>query len=453
MSQFPILEKTSIWPALSEFGKEIVSPQGIFYWSGRAKKESEVNATLGTAVEDDGKNCYIPMMEGFLSDDFFKKVGGAVFEYAPMPGLLTLREKWRARMLKNSPELERYASTPVVTNGITHGIYIMGMMLMNEGEEMLTPEKYWSNYNLILPTMQRMKITPIPFFNADGRLDVDGIAQEVESCAQRQKKVVLLLNFPHNQTGFTPNEKEAAVLISSLQEIAGKNPDVPFVIVLDDAYEGYVYDGDGIRKSIFDRVFPKGMKNFSMVKMDGVSKSMLVYGLRVGFITVFANKTDGTEMSEEEHKGFCEEVANKLAGVVRGTISNCSRVGQAMTEAVLDAPEEWEKEVTSKIDLLGRRYRALKSEIEKCYEEYGRGKIWADPFNSGFFCYMNIVPEIDAKDIAEKLLREYKIGVVPNTVKDKDGKILWNGIRVAFCGVPESQMGRLAKGIFEAVYR
>ncbi|KKU78051.1 MAG: hypothetical protein UY05_C0069G0008, partial [Candidatus Peregrinibacteria bacterium GW2011_GWA2_47_7] len=75
-TNFPILQHTSLWNALSSFGKEIISPQGIFYWAGRAKKEAEVDATIGTALEDDGKNCYLPVMEELLDDTFFGKVSG-----------------------------------------------------------------------------------------------------------------------------------------------------------------------------------------------------------------------------------------------------------------------------------------------------------------------------------------------------------------------------------------
>jgi len=47
--EFEVIKKTPLYNALSEQGKRIYLPQGIFHWSGRAKKEAEIMGTIGSA--------------------------------------------------------------------------------------------------------------------------------------------------------------------------------------------------------------------------------------------------------------------------------------------------------------------------------------------------------------------------------------------------------------------
>ena len=44
---FPALKQVGALDFLSEYGKTIYNPTGIFYWSGRAKAEAKINATIG----------------------------------------------------------------------------------------------------------------------------------------------------------------------------------------------------------------------------------------------------------------------------------------------------------------------------------------------------------------------------------------------------------------------
>ncbi|MCK4780729.1 MAG: hypothetical protein KAT57_11095 [Candidatus Lokiarchaeota archaeon] len=47
--KFNYIQKTPLYTTLSEIGKRIFLPDGIFYWSGRAKNEAELIGTLGAA--------------------------------------------------------------------------------------------------------------------------------------------------------------------------------------------------------------------------------------------------------------------------------------------------------------------------------------------------------------------------------------------------------------------
>ena len=62
-----ILENTPLYSAFSELGKRISLPQGIFYWSGRAKKEAELNGTIGAAYAYENNLLKMVSRNGFLA--------------------------------------------------------------------------------------------------------------------------------------------------------------------------------------------------------------------------------------------------------------------------------------------------------------------------------------------------------------------------------------------------
>ena len=51
MPEFAALQSTGLEALLSDVGKDMFLPKGIFYWSGRAKKEAKINGTFGVAMD------------------------------------------------------------------------------------------------------------------------------------------------------------------------------------------------------------------------------------------------------------------------------------------------------------------------------------------------------------------------------------------------------------------
>lgn len=448
---FPHIKNTFLWDALSDLAKQIYLPTGIFYWSGRAKKEAEIDATIGTAQDDAGMTCHLPSMASKIETEFFKKLTGHVFAYAPITGLQTLREKWKTLILRENPELFPYTTLPVVTSGITHGLALAGKLFLNTRETLVTYEKYWENYDQIYTAVQGVNIEPAPFFENLGfpqNLNISALINTSEFIMKKQGKLILLLNFPHNQTGFSPTEDDAQKLIRAIHEFCLKYKEKPVVVILDDAYEGFVYDDAAVQTSLAPKLFNPSIKNLTVVKLDGISKRLLAYGSRIGFFTVFLPPKNKDSFSEEESKGISEEVTNKIGACIRGDVSNANRLAQAMTEALL-TEGKYETELETTISLLRERYEIMRVEISEQEKKYGRDKIRLDPFNSGFFCFFNLHPSIDAARFAEYLISEKKIGVVP-AIQKRDDKILWNGIRVAFCSVPKGKIPVLIQRIYEA---
>ena len=75
---------------LSKKGKAIYFPAKGILAQGMAAKGKEINATIGTAYEDDGKPMVLPSIARHFEID-----SKDVFPYAPSEGIKPLRDKWK----------------------------------------------------------------------------------------------------------------------------------------------------------------------------------------------------------------------------------------------------------------------------------------------------------------------------------------------------------------------
>jgi aspartate/methionine/tyrosine aminotransferase len=439
---FGYLQKTSAWSALSEMGKRIFLPAGIMVWAARAKEEMEkdpntINATVGTAIEDDGSVMHLRNAELYIGHTLDAKA--KIFGYAPVPGLPTLRNKWRDNIIKLAPEHERQILTPTVTSGITHGLSIVAKLFLKPGETVIYPAKSWGNYNQIFGAVHGAKIKNFEQFKSE-KLNIEAMIQACEDVAQEQKKVILVLNFPHNQTGFTPTQEEFAKAGEALQELCKRHPVTPFVFVLDDAYESFVYDGKGYNRSPVHEMFTR-LPNLTLVKLDGASKKYLMYGSRIGFITIFLNNQNAEVFSSEEHEELDKEWTSKVSGIIRGEISQVNHQGQVMLDSILKDTEKTASEQARIFNTLKNRWKALSRAFTDQIAQYGDSKLRPDPCNSGFFCFVNLNHELSPTAFVEQLIEKERIVVFP-AEKDK-------GLRIAFCSISEAQIGE----VIEKMYR
>lgn len=422
-----------MWRALSSLGRSIYLPQGIFYWSGRAAKEAEINGTIGIAQDDDGTISHLASAEIWAGHKIMERLPKAkVFGYAPIQGVLSLRQKWFSYIAREHPSCEKFSSLPIVVNGITHGIAVVSRLFLDAGQTVVTADKSWENYEHIFSGIQGVKMSYFKLFDKNGGFNIHDCIKIYRGVAETQGKAVLLLNFPHNQTGFMPSETDTKTLGNEIKNLCKSMPSANFVVLLDDAYEGYVYDGVGQKKSLLSEIF-EPLPNLTVVKMDGISKMMLAYGYRVAFLTFFSNTADA--------KLFSEEIDIKVGGLIRGEISQVNHHGQILADALMDNYNLTVHERAQVIERLKERWKVMMHAFNENYKKYGREHMWMDPCNSGFFCYVNLADGIDPKQIAERLIKEKRVGIVPSG----------QGLRVAFCGVAKDKIQKMVDAIFETV--
>jgi len=392
-----------VFGMLSELGRELFFPKGILTQSAEAKqKATRYNATIGIAKES-GQAMHLDSVMKHFAD----MSADETLPYAPSPGRPDLRAKWKDLLVEKNPSLESKAvSLPVVTSGITHGLSLVADMFVERGDVVLLPEMFWGNYNMTFGVRRGATMGHYPLFSTNGSgFDTKGFRRAILERASA-KKLVVILNFPNNPTGYSITEAEADAICGALKEAADNDCDI--VAVCDDAYFGLFYESDVFKESIFTRL-ANLHENILAIKLDGATKEDYVWGLRVGFITFgVQGATPGTYDALEK----------KAGGLIRGTISNCPNHSQSiLMKAMSDG--DYAKQRQEKFAILAARAAKVKEVLSQ--ERFAVA--WTPyPFNSGYFMCIRL-SGLEAEAFRVRLLDEYGIGVIAAGESD---------IRVAF---------------------
>jgi aspartate/methionine/tyrosine aminotransferase len=391
---------------LSSMGRRLYFPKGILSQSAEAKQKAKrFNATIGIATEGDG-----PMHLASAAKHLVDIDPAEAFPYAPPAGQLALRERWRDKQLAENPSLSgKRVSLPVVTSAITHGLSLVADLFVDPGDRMLLPDKLWGNYRLTYEVQHGAKIATYPFF-AEGGFNTEGFARALAENAAGRDKLIVLLNFPNNPTGYMPTLAEGEALVAAL--IAQAEAGTRLVAVFDDAYFGLFYHlgAPSMTESLF-AMAANQHPNLLAVKLDGATKELFVWGLRCGFITL----GPGRAASADE---ACDVLDAKLRGAIRGGISNIPQLSQSIVRKVLESPT---------IDAeRAQKLETLRARAEKVYEVANAPRFaesWGVyPFNSGYFMCV-AVKGVEAEKVRLHLLDTYGIGVIATGPTD---------IRIAF---------------------
>ena len=408
-----------IFDMLSERGKAIYFPyKGILGQTAEAKCVS-INATIGTAFENDGSPLTLECMESLVN------VPSEAFLYAPSFGLPKLCEEWgKLLKIKNPGLAAKTFSSPVVTAALTHGLSVAGYMFIDPGDEVIIPDLYWDNYQLVFCETYGAELK---FYNTftNGGFDVAAFARALNEGKPGKKFV--LLNFPNNPTGYTPTETEAKALIDEIRKAAEAGNKV--IVVLDDAYFGLVYEDGIARESLFTGLTDLH-PNVLGVKLDGATKEDYVWGCRVGFITF------GFKGAEASH---LKALADKAAGAVRGTISNAPCLSQTLLLKAYTSPEYAEQK-RQKYDILKDRVVEMRKTFRE-HPEYAKS-FEVMPFNSGYFMCVKPIG-VDPEALRRELIENYSTGVI----------VLVGLIRIAFSAVPTQLIGKLFTNIHAAIQK
>ncbi len=402
-----------VFDMLSAQGKAIFFPSKGILGQGAEAKGSEINATIGTALEDDGSPLTLPCVQKSLN------LPKTSFLYCPSSGEANLRAEWKKQMIIKNPSLaDKNFSTPVVTAALTHAISCAGYMFLDAGDEVIIPDLYWDNYELVFENGRGAKIVTFNTFK-NGGFDTEALKAALAN--SKSSKKVVLLNFPNNPTGYTATETEAVEIAKILTDCAAAGNKV--VALMDDAYFGLVYEEGVTRESVFTKIVD-AHENLLAVKLDGPTKEDYVWGFRVGFMSFGFKGATAAQLKALEQKA---------AGVVRGNISNAPSISQKILLAAYQSPE-YAQEKAEKYATLKKRYDIIKNVLAS-HPEYAES-FEPMPFNSGYF--MCIKPKgVDAEKLRQELIAKYSTGTI----------MLSGLIRLAFSAVPTEKLEKLFANI------
>lgn len=410
---------TTVYELLSRKGKAIYFPRKGILAQGMAARDKEINATIGIAYEDDGKSMVLPSIATRLELD--RK---DAFPYAPSEGIKLLRERWEELIRAKNPSLGvNEISLPVVTCGVTNGLSMVGYMFVEEASDIIIPDLYWENYDLVFSNAYGAELKFFNFFK-NGMFDI-GSFRETINMGPIGKKIVLL-NFPNNTSGYSPSKAIAEDIIGVLKEVAEAGNKL--AVILDDSYFGLVFEDNIFTESLFSQLSHLH-ENLLAIKIDGITKEEYAWGLRVGFIT-YGIKNGGKELYKA--------LEDKTAGAVRGNISNSSHLSQSLFLNALKS-EKYQNEKETNKEKIKKRYLKVKEifETHKEYEEYFESL----SFNSGYFMCVR-VKGLDTDKVWNVLLNRYNTGVICYSEK--------NLLRIAFASTPTDKLGKLFSNIYSA---
>jgi len=391
---------------LSSFGRRLYFPKGILTQSAEAKaKAHRFNATIGIATEGAGP-MYLPSIQSRLSGVDAKDA----YPYAPPAGRQGLREAWRKKLLAENASLAgKTFGMPVVTSAITHSISVAGDLFIEPGDVVLMPDQLWGNYRLAYEVQRGAKIATFPFYEGNG-FNTQAFIEALKKQAEGRDKLIVLLNFPNNPTGYMPTVAEGDAITEALH--AQAKAGTKLVVLCDDAYFGLFYHlgGPSMTESLFGKL--TGLHpNLLAVKLDGATKELFVWGFRCGFITFGPGRG-------ETAQAVCDALDAKTRGTIRANVSNGPMLSQTLVEQALSSPEIAAERAQKRGVLEARARRVYEVANADKYKES-----WSVyPFNSGYFMLIK-VNGVDSNALRVHLLDKHGVGLISTAPTD---------LRVAF---------------------
>ena len=154
----------------------------------------------------------------------------------------------------------------LITTGGSEAVLFSLMACINPGDEVITPEPFYANYNGFA-AMAGIKIVPVPSSIKDD-FALPPIMELVRRITPRTKGIIICN--PNNPTGYLYSKKE----LLDLREIIKKHD---LYLFSDEAYREFCYDG----AEHFSAMNLEGIEN-NVIMLDSVSKRYSECGVRIG---------------------------------------------------------------------------------------------------------------------------------------------------------------------------
>ena len=197
--------------------------------------------------------------------DALKNIDLKVLEYALSEGNLEYRkqlEKYYHSLGFNDLTTDNF----IVTNGGSEALNFALSVLCDDGDEIIIPEPYYANYNGFTNAIG-VKVVAVPS-TIDTGFALPSI-EEFEKKITDKTRAIIVCN-PGNPTGYLYTREE----LQKLAEIALKHD---IVIISDEVYREYVYDGE---KQVSMLEFPEIAEHSIII--DSESKRYSMCGVRIG---------------------------------------------------------------------------------------------------------------------------------------------------------------------------
>lgn len=245
-------------PAISDKGKMMpASPiRKLVPYSEEAKRKGRKVYHLNIGQPD------IPTPE--VAMNALRNINIKVLEYSHSAGNESYRRKLAAYYQKIGIKVDH--TEMLITTGGSEAILFALMSCVNPGEEVITPEPFYANYNGFATTAG-IKIVPVTsHIKNDFALPP---IEDIEKKITPKTKGIIVCN-PNNPTGYLYSKNE----LLQLKEIVKKHD---LFLFSDEAYREFCYDG----AEHFSAMNLEGIEN-NVILLDSVSKRYSECGIRIG---------------------------------------------------------------------------------------------------------------------------------------------------------------------------
>ncbi len=192
-----------------------------------------------------------------LKDEAISAIKSGFNQYTLTQGIPELREKI---LLKLKKERQVDAEDILITSGVSGGIFLAFMALLDPADEVIIPDPYFVMYKHL---SRLMGATPIYI---DTYPDFILKAESIEKKITKKTKLILL-NSPANPTG-------VSIPSSELKAIADLAKHHHITLLSDEIYSNFSYE---------DAFTSIGKYSSQTLVLDGFSKTYAMTGWRLGF--------------------------------------------------------------------------------------------------------------------------------------------------------------------------
>ncbi|MBD3310785.1 aminotransferase class I/II-fold pyridoxal phosphate-dependent enzyme [Candidatus Woesearchaeota archaeon] len=310
-------------------------------------------------------------------------------KYTPASGLPELKQAVCDKF-KRDNDVDYIQENVIISNGGKHVLSNIARALLDPGDEVIVPQPIWLTYPV---QVQIAGGRPIYLQLPDGfKLTADAVAEKVT-----EKTKYLILNTPCNPTG-------AVIDPSEIRKIAELALEKDFMIVADEVYEHFLYDGKKhlSAASISEEVREK------ILTVNAVSKSYSMTGWRIGYVAGPA------------------DIIKAMSNLQSQETSNPCSIAQHAAVEALTGPQD---SIRKMVDAFRERRKIAIDGLNsisgiRCYNSEG-----------AFYAWFNIQDVSKAKgsmDFAEKLLDQAGVAVIPGAPFGGEG---W--IRLSYASAKE----------------
>jgi aspartate aminotransferase len=245
-------------PSISQKGKMMpASPiRKLVPYSEAAKKKGRKVYHLNIGQPD------IPTPEVALNA--IRNLDLKVIEYSHSAGNESYRRKLAEYYKRIGINVDH--TEILITTGGSEAVLFALMTCINPGEELITPEPFYANYNGFA-TSAGVNIIPVTSYIKDD-FALPSI-REIEKKITSKTKGIIICN-PNNPTGYLYSKEE----LLHLREIVKEHD---LFLFSDEVYREFCYDGE----EHFSAMKLEGIEN-NVIMLDSVSKRYSECGVRIG---------------------------------------------------------------------------------------------------------------------------------------------------------------------------